>query len=58
MAGMKLFEPRLVEFCYRQSTPLEPVAEIHYQCIFGCYGTRSVTLAGEELRKFIYVRGE
>jgi hypothetical protein len=30
MAGMKLFESRLVEFCYRQSTPLEPVAEIHY----------------------------
>ena len=58
MVGVKLFEPRLVEFCQRHSTLLEPVAEIRHQCTFGFYGLRSVTLAGEELRKFIYVSGE
>ena len=34
MVGVKLFEPRLVEFCQRHSTLFEPVAEIRHQCIF------------------------
>ena len=58
MVGVKLFEPRLVEFCQRHSTLLEPVAEIRHQCIFGFYGLRNVTLAREALRKFIYVSGD
>ena len=58
MVGVKLFEPRLVEFCQRHSTLLEPVAEIRCQRIFGFYGLRNVTLADEELRKFIQVSGE
>ena len=53
MVGVKLFEPRLVEFYQRHSTLFEPVAEIRHQCIFGFYGLRNVTLAREALRKFI-----
>jgi hypothetical protein len=55
---VKLFEPRLVECCQRQSALLEPMAETDYQRIFGFYGLRSVTIADKKLRKFVYVSGQ